>query len=891
MNPPLNLLIIEDQPDDFLLLERHLQHHGLIGRRQLVTDLEDLKAALETSGWDAVLSDYHVPKLDFKDTLRVLQARQPDLPLILVSGSIGEEKAVELLKLGVWDYVNKDNLTRLVSALERSQRESADRRARQAAEAVLRAGEERYRSLFENMLNGFAYCRMIFEQDQPRDFMYLAVNQAFEKLTGLKDVVGRRASEAIPGIREADPELFEIYGRVARTGVPERFEIHVEALKNWFMIAVYSPGRDYFVAVFDVITERKCAEASLRESEVNFRTMFEMAAIGMAQADPYTGRFLRVNQKMCVITGYTMAELLQRNFPELTHPEDRQKDWEANQRLVRGEVPDYRLEKRYVRKDGTIAWVNVNTTLIRDTAGQPVRTMAAIEDITERKRTEQTQARLVTAVEQAAETIVITDLEGAILYANPAFEKSTGYTRAEALGQNPRMLKSDRQDEEFYRRMWTVLGRGETWNGHFINRRKNGTFYEEEATITPVRDAAGQVVNYVAVKRDVTREVQLEAQFRQAQKMEAIGTLAGGIAHDFNNMLAAMFGYCYLLKQDCAGNVSAQENVGEILQAASRAKDLVQQILTFSRQREQPRAVIRLDTVVKEAAKFLRASLPAELKIELNLAEDAPAVLADPTQIYQVAINLATNALHAMEGRPGRLIIQLDSFVPDEPFLKGHPALQPIPYARLTVTDTGRGMDPQTLEHIFEPFFTTKPVGQGTGLGLTVVLGIVQSHEGVIIVVSQPGQGSAFSLFFPARTPDATLTLSAAPPLARGQGQKILFVDDEPVLTAMYQRLLSQLNYQVTISNSAHEALRWCGENPARFDLVITDLTMPDLNGLELARRLHALRPGLPLILTSGSSGPPDEESRHAAGIGKLIEKPITLPVLAEAVFRALAKT
>jgi PAS domain S-box-containing protein len=1145
MKPPLNLLIIEDQPDDFLLIQRHLHQQGLTARCQRVATLEELKTAVDRDDWDAVLSDHNVPELDFKEALGVLQTRHPDLPLILVSGSIGEETAVELLKLGVVDFVHKNNLSRLVPALERSQREAADRRARQAAEAALRASEERYRSLFENMLNGLAYCRMIFAEDRPRDFLYLAVNQAFETLTGLKNVAGRRVTEVIPGIRETDPELLEIYGRVARTGVPERFEAWVEALQNWFTIAVYSPGRDHFVAVFDVITERKQAVESLRASEANFRALFELAAIGMAQTDPRTGRFLRVNQKMCALTGYAQDELLNMSYSEITHPADRQTDWENKQRAIRDKVPDYRLEKRYLRKDGSLAWVNVNVTVIRDAAGQILRTMAAIEDITGRKqaeaalrdseekyrglfensrdaimlgdpasgrflagnpaaramfgardeteltahdvldssperqpdgrasaekaremfatalqkgshcfewrhrringeefladvlltrmeragqpvilatvrditarklveaelrlnqeileetgriahvggwsfdvltgagfwtdevarihdldpalpiskdtglqffagesrsrieaavklaveqaipydleleivsargvpkwvrtighpvkengrvvrvrgsfqditgrrRSEEAHARLATAAAQAAETIVITDLHGTILYANPAFEKTSGYTCAEVLGQNPRFLKSDRHDPGFYRQMWDVLQRGETWRGHFVNRRKEGALFEEDATISPVRDAAGKIVNYVAVKRDVTREVQLEAQFRQAQKMEAIGTLAGGIADDFNNILSAIFGYGYLLQQDTQDNAPAQESVREILQAANRAKDLVQQILTFSRQREQKRAVIHLDAVLKEVGKFLRASLPAEIKIAMNLADDAPAVLADPTQIYQVTVNLATNALHAMEGRPGRLTLSLDAFLPGEEIRRAHPELQPVPYARLIVADTGHGMDAPTLERIFEPFFTTKPVGKGTGLGLSVVHGIVQSHEGVITVESQPGCGTTFSLYFPAKTAAAALTVSPAGHLPHGLGQSILLVDDEPTLTAMYQRLLSELNYQVTVSNRPREALAWCAEQPARFELVITDLTMPELNGLDVARQLRALRPELPVILVSGVNSALNDNLRREAGLADLLEKPVSMTALAGAVHRVL---
>jgi len=390
---------------------------------------------------------------------------------------------------------------------------------------------------------------------------------------------------------------------------------------------------------------------------------------------------------------------------------------------------------------------------------------------------------------------------------------------------------------------------------------------------------------------DITERRQMEKRMLQAQKMEAIGTLAGGIAHDFNNMLAALFGYAYLLQQDTVGNPLAQESVAEILTAANRAKELVQQILSFSRQREQKPQVIKLETIVNEALKFLRASMPASIKIEKELNAETPAVLADPTQIYQVTMNLATNALHAMEDEPGRLLVRLDPVRPTEPLLQAHPGLKPMLYARLTIADTGHGMDAKTLDRIFEPFFTTKPVGKGTGLGLAVVHGIVASHNGIITVESQIGQGTTFTLYFPAQAQAESLTAAAASAVPLGRGQKILVLDDEVALTSMLQKTLRRMDYQVTTSNSGGEAIRLVRENPAQFDLVITDLTMPEINGLEVARQLHALRPELPVILMSGYSVSADADSRREAGICESLQKPVSMSALAETVQRVLGKS
>jgi PAS domain S-box-containing protein len=574
---------------------------------------------------------------------------------------------------------------------------------------------------------------------------------------------------------------------------------------------------------------------------------------------------------------------------DIVHPDDRA----AMRRHLFDEVLKNRQpfdrSYRIVRaNDQQERWVHGLGRLVLDERGEVTRMVGVIQDITERKRDQERLNVHLSALTAAANAIMITNHDGKIEWVNPAFTKLTGYSAGEAVGNNPRLLNSGRQGPAFYANQWATILTGNVWHGEVVNRRKNGECYTEDMTITPVT-ADGQITHFVAVKQDVTEQREMEKRMLQAQKMEAIGTLAGGIAHDFNNILAAMFGYAYLLQQDTEGNSGAQENVEEILKATGRAKDLVQQILTFSQQREQKPEVIHLDTVVKEAIKFLRASMPAQIKIDMNLAEAAPAVLADPTQIYQVTINLATNALHAMEGRPGQLTVALEAFEPDTKFIYSHPEFRRAPYARLTVADTGQGMDAKTLERIFEPFFTTKPVGKGTGLGLAVVHGIVQAHNGAITVESEVGRGSTFRLYFPGQQQLAVLPATRTLLAPFGAGQRILLLDDEPALTSSLQRLLVRLNYQVTTTNSARESLQWCRRDPAQFDLVITDLTMPEMTGLEVARQLQALRPDLPVILASGFSADLDRESLAAAGICELLEKPISRLTLANVIHRVLA--
>ncbi len=628
-----------------------------------------------------------------------------------------------------------------------------------------------------------------------------------------------------------------------------------------------------YVKITRDISERKRAETELRL----FRTLIDHAKNNIFVLDFATTRFLDANASGCADLGYSRDELLKMTAAEVTNGLERAHIDITNARLK--ETGYAKTEAWHRRKDGTTYPVEVNLSLVKLDREYVI---SIVQDITERKRAEEYQMRMATIFEQATESIMITDTQCRILYVNPAFEKTTGYALVEVVGQNPRILRSGRHDTEFFRQMWAVLNRGATWSGHLINRRKDGTLFEEAATISPVRDTANRIINYVAIKRDVTYEVELEGQLRQSQKMEAIGTLAGGIAHDFNNILSAIYGYSYLLRLELAGQNEALEKVGEILKAGERAKDLVQQILAFSRQREQERRVMHLQSPIKEATKLLRASLPANIQLEIRLAEDAPTVLADATQIYQVAMNLGTNALHAMEKQAaGKLAITLDLVEPDAMLRKAHPELQAIQYARLTVTDTGCGMDPRTLARIYEPFFTTKPVGKGTGLGLAVVHGIVKAQDGVITVESQPGRGTTFRLYFPEHKQNRVVEVIPEAGAIGGIGQKILIVDDEAALTRTYHKLLAELNYESTTTSNPKEAVRLVRINPAQFDLVITDLTMPELNGLEVARQIREIRADLPVILMTGFQGTVTNQQIQEAGICKVVEKPVALPRLA----------
>jgi len=388
---------------------------------------------------------------------------------------------------------------------------------------------------------------------------------------------------------------------------------------------------------------------------------------------------------------------------------------------------------------------------------------------------------------------------------------------------------------------------------------------------------ANESLNHEIAERRRSEESRrkLEEQLQQARKMEAIGTLAGGIAHDFNNILAVIIPYSHLAFEELEGHPESQEYLRQILTAADRAKNLVQQILAFSRRQRQERQVIDLQPVVAEALKLLRSALPSTIEIVQRL-NPTPPVLADSTQIHQVVMNLCTNAEHAMRGRPGRLEIALEPKLVDEAFANQNPDLHQGQYARLSVHDNGCGMPGELLNRIFEPFFTTKEPGQGTGLGLSVVHGIIKSHDGVILVQSQLGQGTEFQIYLPVQGKKTTAPAQESKPAPPGSGQHILLVDDEPPICNVLSQTLSRAGYLVTACSDPQEALKEFLARPAEFDLLFTDLTMPRMTGVELAKRVFEIRPDLPVVLTTGFGGDVIADTTAHTHIVRVLEKPVS---------------
>jgi PAS domain S-box-containing protein len=646
-----------------------------------------------------------------------------------------------------------------------------------------------------------------------------------------------------------------------------------------------------FIGLAIDITERKAAEEALRASEADFRASFLSTAVGQVQADPINGRYLRVNPKFCDITGYSEEELLRMTFRDLTHPDDRAHDSVAHQAMVDGKISELSREKRYRRKDGKAVWVNISASIIRDEAGKPLRTLAVIRDISARRVAEDAQqaaeSKYRTLVEQSLAGIYIVQ-DDVFAYVNPTLAELLGYRGDELIGR-PVMEVIFPEDRpvvaENIRRRLTGDTRSIRYGLHMVRRDGSVFPVEVHGARTVYKDRPA----ILGTLLDLTERRKIEAQLLQSQKMEAIGQLAGGIAHDFNNLLAAITGNARLALEDLPDAHPARQFLGEIGKASARAIELVRRILTFSRQEPQERRIMKFQPVVEETLKLLQVSIPPTIEIRASYPETADPIFADQTQIQQVIMNLCANAIHAM-GEKGLLEVRESVIDVDAGLARTSPDLHPGRYVHLCVSDSGCGMDRATLARIFDPFFTTKAQGEGTGLGLSVVHGIIKAHEGAITVYSEPGHGTAFHLYFPIAAGDTSPPEAGPATVPQGHGERILYVDDEEPLVFLTSQVLRRLGYEVTGFVDAEEALEAFTAEPHRFDVAISDLSMPRLSGRDLAQRLLQIRPDIPVVLVSGYLRPNDVQRAREIGVRDLVLKPDTVEELGRILHRILSE-
>jgi PAS domain S-box-containing protein len=765
-----------------------------------------------------------------------------------------------------------DRATHLASiAIERDQ-----------AEEAIRFSEVRFRQIVDTAYEGV----WLVDTHARTQF----VNERMCEMFGYarEEMIGRVAFDFV---HESDRPRAERNFRLH----PEKRELFEYRFRRkdgsdlWATLAA-SPLRDRegkVVSLMGMVSDvghLKRAEAAERLQALTYNAVSDILYyVGVEPSGDF--RFLSVNPAFLATTGLTEDQVVGRLVRDVIPAPSRE--------LVLGHYA------RAVREKRPVSWVEatqypaglkhgeVSITPIVDEAGQCSSLVGAIHDITEHVSDQQKIRQQAELLDHANDAILLRDADGTVRFWNQGAERMYGWTSAEALGRKVTDLIY-KDPMSFHHAQSVAIETGQ-WKGQLEQVTKTGQSLTVEASWTVLRDEAGALKSVLAINSDITDKKRLEQQVMRAQRLESLGTLAGGIAHDFNNILSAVVANVAIALEDLDARHPAREALAEIEKASLRATDLVKQILTFSRQQKPKRQFVRLVDIVVEAMKLLKATTPAAIRIQTRFDARTPQVFADPSQLHQVIVNLATNAGHAMSEEGGVLTIAVERSVLETPLLEGPMELAPGEYATLVVTDTGTGMDAVTLERIYDPFFTTKEAGKGTGLGLAVVHGIVRAHDGAIAVRTAVGRGTTFRIHLPAAKVHDVGEGPVRPPETRGTGDRVLYVDDEEAIVKATITVLGRLGYHVTGAVDPLQALESFQSDPSRYDVVVVDFSMPGVSGLDFARAVLRVRPGLPIIVTSGSLPPEDVAKLTEAGVAAVVHKPSTPQELSTALKRVLA--
>ena len=766
----------------------------------------------------------------------------------------------------------------------------ADITEKKLGELALRESETRFRTTLDNLMEG---CQIL-----GRDWRYLYINTAAEvqNRQPIQSMLRRSIMDCYPGIEST--EVFAKMKTCMSGDIVHEMDTEFtfpDGSKAWFHLMIQSVPEGIFILSVD-ITERRKAEIALRRQQEELQVLFDLNPAMIWFKDTHNNH-LRVNKRAAEAIGLPVSEIEGRSAAEV-YPEEAARFYADDLKVIKSRQPKLGIIECIHDAAGREYWIQTDKVPYFDAEGNVTGIVVSAQDITTRRESEKalrdSEERFRQLAENINEVFWMFDPVGhRFLYVSPAYETVWGRC-SQKLCREPGEWLDAIHPEDRPRVNAAMLARTTTGEYDETYRvvRANGTLRWVHDRGFPVHDEQGKIYRLVGTAEDVTENRQLQTQFFQAQKMEAIGTLAGGIAHDFNNILGGIIGYTELARMRSSSDPRTTEYLDAVLQAGRRAVDLVRQILAFSRHQEHQKAVVQLRHLVSESMQLLRATIPTTIEFSLHLSSTAAPVMADPSQIHQIVLNLCTNAAHAMRDRHGQLEVRLDNCEVDELLAATLPPLRAGPHVRLIVGDTGCGMPASVISRIFEPFFTTKAPGEGTGLGLSVVHGIMQSHDGAVSVQSQPGAGTRFSLYFPAQQQSAitaTQTALAKPP--QGNGERILFVDDEKRLVELGRDILEHLGYHVVIYTRPEDALEQIRSAPDSVDLVITDLTMPEMTGLDLARALLEICPGLPVILMTGYSANLTADYIKAQGLADMLFKPMTIEAIGTTIHRTLQRT
>ncbi len=668
-------------------------------------------------------------------------------------------------------------------------------------------------------------------------------------------------------------------------GIANRAEDYSEKLAEFLQPLVNALG----AVIHTIRRDQKEQEQQQRiiESEKNFRQVTNTMQETVSVITP-AGDFLFANNNAAQNFSVTGPEMvIGKNIHDFV-PEDQAKELvKQYQRAYQTQEP--LIQEIRVTMNSEERWFrNTMKPIEYGVAKTPAILLVSL-DITDRKQTEEELRQLNQAMEQSPVSVMITDTEGVIQYVNPKFCQVTGYSVGEVIGQNPSILQSGKNPPEFYREMWETLVAGHEWQGEFHNKKKNGQLFWELASIAGVKNKSGNITHYVAVKEDVTQRKQLEEETVRQERLAAVGQLAAGIAHDFNNLLTTIIGNAELIRYRPDIGEEVKSDLTKITKQGERAAKLTRQLLDFSRQTTSESQPLDLRTYLNETLKFIERTIPENIRIRLDYGRGNCTINGDPTQLQQVITNLAVNARDAMPNG-GVLSFDLSRITLSRSEQPPCPEMEGSNWVRLTVTDTGSGIEPHVLPHIFEPFFTTKEVGQGTGLGLAQIYGIVEQHHGCITAESQVGKGATFTLYFPALTTQTSPEDEAVGHLPRGQGETILLVEDNRDVLDVARLMLESLNYRVLTATDGVEGLAVYRTQAHQIALVLTDAMMPNMDGLALVSTLHAESPEIKVLLMSGYAHNPEISHEIAKNIISRLQKPLNIQELAWTLDNALRK-
>jgi len=890
--PLKKLVFVDDEPSYLSLIIRLLDR-----KRFSVETVTSAAAALEEyleKPIDILITDLIMPEMNGIELIERMRKRQQSLSVIVVSAQQDMDIVIQAMKLGNVDYIRKpfefrSLMVAIESALEKKQlREDLEEANRKLNSRVQEQAValEKSRAFFNAMAENSH--ELLIELDIDLTYIYCSPN--VESVCGFKveDLIKRNLLDLV---QDADRlRLMALYKELRET--PRTFSgVEFNSMSKAGDLMVYEitgiplytrEGKlRGFLALLRNVTEQKSARKKLENSRNLLMTsvesipfeFFSLNAVGVVTLQNRISR-----------DGY-WGEMVGENIDRIEYPAKHIPDWSRMLEEGRnGRLVD--REWKTMCDDSLCYYRTILSPIMEE---REVSGLVGFNiDITERKTAQSQLLRVSAAVDQVQETILLTDLEGNLTFANPAFSVISGYQPEQYLGRSPfEILRSTDGEKPLQGKEVESVFSYDVWQSRIHNQRIDGTEYVEDVTISPIRSASGEIVQFVCVGRNITEELKYEKQLMHAQKMEAIGTLAGGIAHDFNNILSSITGYTQLVQDDLDPGSEAGENIEQVLIAAGRAEKLVKQILLFSRRDEQIPFPVDVVSLIQEVTSLLRSAIPSSIKVSCFLRSENSCIMADPTQLHQVILNLCTNAVDAMRESGGELKISFDGLA-RIPACVADSASHAEKWSCLEVEDTGTGIPQEIQGKIFDPFFTSKPMDQGTGMGLSVVHGIVEELRGHVLFDSTPGKGTIFRVYLPVGAIDEELSPENVTNFEESGGT-ILLVDDEHAILQMEQRRLSRDGWKVLTASSGKEALDILMGK--RISAVVTDLKMPEMDGETLCREIRRLYPDVSVILATSHLKDEPFFSVDKSLFDEILIKPVAREKMIGAIAQCVSKT